>query len=252
MLHIENLTKIYNNDLISRITRKEKIKAVDNVSLEIQDGEIFGLLGPNGAGKTTIIKMVCGLLLPTSGDIKIDNISVTKKRQKTLSKIGVTLEGSRNVYYRLTVRENLWYFGILRHIPSGELNKRIDFLIDYFELKKKKNELAMRLSSGMKQKLNIAIALTADPQILLLDELGAGIDVHTIDMVEKLIVKVVKNFKKTAIITTHQLDIAERICRRVSIINEGRIVATDCIEGLRGQKKDLRSIFLDITKRGAT
>lgn len=224
----EKLTKEYIN-----IFKKKKLIAVTELDIECYRGEIFTLLGPNGAGKTTTIKMCCGLLTPTQGNIWIEGYNIlTKEKKQALKVMGVLLEGSRNIYGQLTVYENLIYFGRLKFMPSKLLRKQIDFLLEFFELIDKKDILAKTLSRGFQQKLAIAIALINDPQILFLDEPTVGLDVHT-TMAIKHKIKELAKLQKTIILTTHQMDIAEQLSDRVGIINHGKLVAFDNVKNLK-------------------
>src|SRR5690625_919904 len=157
----------------------EVVKAVDGVSFEVAKGEVLGLLGPNGAGKTTTIKMICGLIRPDSGRVSVLGIDNRHDRQKALRHISAVLEGNRNLYWRLTVRENMEYFAGNRGRSRRAVKGRIDDLLGSFDLKGKENELVNSLSRGMQQKLAIAVAMLADTEVLLLDEPTLGLGVET-------------------------------------------------------------------------
>ena len=182
-VEISNVSKVYK-------TKHESIQAVNNVSFSLREGTITSLLGPNGSGKTTLIKMICGLIIPDQGEIQIKGTSVTKQTKKACATVGCILEGERNIYYYLTVYDNLYYFGTLNFIPKKDLKLRIDSVLQLLELKDKKYELASNLSRGMQQKLALGITLIKDAEILLLDEPTLGLDVtstnHLLDTLKKL------------------------------------------------------------------
>lgn len=207
------------------------IQAVNDVSFTIHKGEIVGLLGPNGAGKTTTIKMICGLLVPDSGTIMINGLN-SEQRLATLEHISAVLEGNRNLYWRLTVRENLEYFAGNRGRSKKEIKLRVDKLLKQFSLEDKETELVNRLSRGMQQKLAIAVAMLADSEVILLDEPTLGLDVETSYEVRELLRAIVQEEKKTIIISTHDMDVVQDLCERTIIINNGTIVTDDRVDNL--------------------
>jgi len=227
ILRLEELRKEYKS-----FFGKKKTVAVDNIDLEIQPGEILGFLGPNGAGKTTTIKMICGLVNPTRGRVLIDGYDINKNRKKAIEKLGVVMEGSRNIYWRLSPYENLRYFGNIRGIRTKQIKTRIDELLHFFNLYERRNELTQKLSRGMQQKVAISIALLTSPLLLLLDEPVLGLDPHSSKELQERIVKIAKEEEKTIIIATHQMDVAQKVCDRIAIINKGKIVACDTIKNL--------------------
>lgn len=211
---------------------KEYITAVDDISFTVNKGEILGLLGPNGAGKTTTIKMICGLVRPDSGSILINGIDNQKKRLDAQEHISAVLEGNRNLYWRLTVRENLEYFAGNRGKSRKEVAAQIDELLVQFRLKDKENEMVNRLSRGMQQKLAIAVAMLAGSEVILLDEPTLGLDIETGYEVRELLRDIVRDQKKTIIITSHDMDVIQDLCERTVIINTGKVVTDDRVENL--------------------
>ncbi len=211
---------------------KEHIQAVSDVSFTVNKGEILGLLGPNGAGKTTTIKMICGLLIPDSGTITINGMNNREKRLGALKHISAVLEGNRNLYWRLTVRENLEYFAGNRGASRKEVANQIEDLLDSFNLKEKENELVNRLSRGMQQKLAIAVAMLANSDVILLDEPTLGLDVETGYEVRELLSRIVKDYNRTIIISSHDMNVIQDLCDRTVIINDGKIVVDDKVENL--------------------
>jgi len=222
IVEIRNLTKEFNG-----FFRKRPLVAVDNVNIDIQKGEILGLLGINGAGKTTILKMVCGLLKPTSGEIRISGLPLEKNRSKLLNDISAVLEGSRNSIWSMTVKQNLNYFGYLKNTRGRILMERGQELLNFFQLEHKKNEVVKNLSKGMKQKLAIVLALISDPDLILMDEPTLGLDVQTSKLVKQRIVQLARQDRKTVLLTSHQIGMVEEICDRVAIISKGKIIACE-------------------------
>lgn len=227
ILKLEGLRKEYKSFL-----RKNTIIAVDKIDLEVEQGEIVGFLGPNGAGKTTTIKMICGLVNSTKGRVIINGYDITRKREKAIEKIGVVLEGSRNIYWRLSPYENLRYFGNIRGMRTKQIKTKIDKLLHFFNLYERRNDLTQKLSRGMQQKVAISVALVTSPPLLLLDEPVLGLDPHSSKDLQEIIIKIAKEEGKTIIITTHQMDVAQKICDRIAIINKGKIVVCDTVRKL--------------------
>ncbi|MGV3465033.1 MAG: ABC transporter ATP-binding protein [Heyndrickxia sp.] len=211
---------------------KEIIEAVKGVSFKVKRGEVVGLLGPNGAGKTTTIKMMCGLLLPNEGTIKINGIDIGKQRLKALRHISTVLEGNRNLYWRLTVRENLEYFSGNRGLSKKAVAAQIDELLERLNLTHKANEMVNSLSRGMQQKVSIAVALLSDTEIIFLDEPTLGLDIETSYEVRKLLKDIAKEYNKTILLSSHDMPVVQEICERVIIINEGRIVTDERVNDL--------------------
>ncbi|RDW17578.1 ABC transporter ATP-binding protein [Oceanobacillus arenosus] len=227
IIEVQNLKKSYR-----KRKSKEYIHAVTDVSFKVNRGEIVGLLGPNGAGKTTTIKMICGLLIPDSGTITINGINNQEKRLKALRHISAVLEGNRNLYWRLTVRENLEYFAGNRGASKKEVTRQVDELLEKFRLQEKASELVNRLSRGMQQKLAIAVAMLADSDVILLDEPTLGLDVETSYEVRDLLRSIATDYNRTIIISSHDMDVIQDICERTVIINGGKIVTDDRVENL--------------------
>nr|WP_093857990.1 ABC transporter ATP-binding protein [Tenuibacillus multivorans] len=211
---------------------KELVQAVDGVSFDVYRGEILGLLGPNGAGKTTTIKSICGLLKPNGGAVYINGLDSSKNRLKALNDISAVLEGNRNLYWRLTVKENLEYFIGNRGVSRKQAQGKINELLDLFNLKSKENELVSSLSRGMQQKLAIAVALLADTEVLLLDEPTLGLDVETGYEVREMLKRIVKEQGKTIIISTHDMPVVQDLCERTVIINGGKVIADEKVDNL--------------------
>lgn len=227
IIEVKNLHKSY-----KKRRSKAYIQAVNDVSFVVKKGEILGLLGPNGAGKTTTIKMICGLLIPDSGSIKINGRDNRKHRLQSLEHISAVLEGNRNLYWRLTVRENLEYFAGNRGKSRKEIRSRVERLLTDFNLKSKENELVNRLSRGMQQKLAIAVAMLAESEVILLDEPTLGLDIETSYEVREILKDIVEDYGRTIIISSHDMDVIQEICDRTVIINQGKVVTDDSIDNL--------------------
>jgi ABC-2 type transport system ATP-binding protein len=214
-LQAHHLQKIYGRG-------KRRFTAVQDVSLQIQAGEILAFLGPNGAGKTTTIKMIGGLIRPDAGSVQISGLDPHRQPQ-ALKQVGAVLEGNRNLYWRLTPLENLEYFGSLRQVPRHLLKPRAQALLEQFSLAEKSQTPVQKLSRGMQQKLAIAVALVHQPKLLLLDEPTLGLDVEASQTVRQL-VKVIAASGCAILLTTHQLDVAEALADRVAVIRMGQII----------------------------
>ncbi len=226
MLCVKDLKKVYH--LGQRV-----IEALKGVSFEIHKGEIFGLLGPNGAGKTTTVKIVCGLIEPDAGEIVIDGLNLRSERVRCLAKIGAVLEGSRNIHWRLTPWENLMLFGARRELPGHVRERRAEKLLAFFDLQEKKDVLVGNLSRGMQQKVALACALIGDPQLLLLDEPTLGLDVRSAESLKQRIRQLADEEGKAILLTTHQMELAEELCDRVAIIDEGRLLLCKPVSSLK-------------------
>ncbi len=225
---VESLRKEYRHAFARS---KPPVVAVDRVDLTLERGEILGFLGPNGAGKTTTIKMMLGLVRQTSGKIEYKG---GLRGQEGVYRVGAVLEGSRNIYYRLTVFENLVYFAALRGFPPSPAKKRIGELLEFFDLTEKRNSAAQTLSRGMQQKLAFAVAMVHDPDILLLDEPTLGLDVSTARAIQGMLIELAHKRGKAILLTTHQMDLAQSVSDRVMIISKGKIIAEDTVENLTG------------------
>jgi ABC-2 type transport system ATP-binding protein len=216
ILDAQNLRKSYKQG-------GKTLEAVRGVSLTLDPGEVLAFLGPNGAGKTTTIKMIAGLLEPDAGEVQILGIN-PHRRPIALREVGAVLEGSRNLYWRLTPMENLVYFGVLRGLTRRRAKVRAAELLAQFELEHKRNAAVQTLSRGMQQKVAIAVALVHEPRLLLLDEPTLGLDVEATEAV-KLQIRAIAAAGRGVLLTTHQLEVAEALSDRVAIIRDGGLIA---------------------------
>jgi ABC-2 type transport system ATP-binding protein len=217
-IEIESLSKTYYK------RNKPTTKAVDNLNLSVPTGQVFGFLGANGAGKTSTIKMICGLVIPTKGRICVNGFDVAREHSMAMRQIGAVLEGTRNVYWRLTAWQNLIYFGHLKGCSGKELKNRAEQLLRELDLWERRNDSIRTFSRGMQQKVAIACALISDPSIILLDEPTLGLDIQASRTVKEWIAKLSREQGKTVVLTTHQLDMAQALCDRVAIIRKGYLL----------------------------
>lgn len=219
------------------------LKAVDGISLQVKQGEIFGLLGPNGAGKTTTIQMVCGLLKPDAGEIFIDGKRVRSGDFDMLRRVGVCTQNNI-LWEKLTCLEQLEFIGQMYHLPGKLSRQRANLLLDQLGLDEKRNQLASKLSGGMQRRLNLALALVHDPDLVVLDEPEAGLDPQSRVMVREYIHSLAR--KKTVLLTTHNMDEADRLSDRVAIIDHGKLLVVDTPEDLKRTVGEGDVIELDL------
>ena len=215
------------------------LKAVKDHSLDIRRGEIFGFLGPNGAGKTTTISMICGLLKQDAGEISIDGFSLESDYKKCKKWMGLCPQ-EIVIWESLTCLEQMEFTARLYDVPRSVARNRSLELLGLFGLEEKQNKLSKTLSGGMKRRLNIALALVHDPQIVILDEPQAGLDPQSRILVREYILSLAG--EKTVLLTTHDMDEANELCDRVAIINQGRLAAIDAPEQLRVATSSLHSV----------
>src|SRR3989338_2153267 len=231
---------------------KKTVHAVKGIDLKIEKNQVYGLLGPNGAGKTTTIFMLSTLLLPTSGSAKVLGFDVVKEKNKLRDKIGLCLGGSR-FYWDMKPAEILEYYGRLYGIKKEERKSRIKNLIDELDIGWYADRHFSHMSTGMRQKVAVAKSLINNPQVLFLDEPTAGLDVEVAVSVRKYILKLVKEREMTVILTSHHLNEVEEMCKKISVLNNGKIVSSGTIKQIREKMKfpDIIHLYLsDYSKLG--
>lgn len=217
-IEMSGLGKVYGHG-------KGAVAAVRPTTLSVPWGQVIGLLGPNGAGKTTIIKMIGGLIIPSSGTIQLGGYDVARQRSKAVRQIGAVLEGSRNVYWPLSAWENLMYFGRLKGLRSSEIKPRAQRLLTELGLWERRHQTVGSFSRGMQQKVAVSAALITDPPIILLDEPTLGLDVAAARTFKDWITRLARDEGKTILLTTHQLELAQELSDRIAVIKEGEIIA---------------------------
>lgn len=215
--------------------KTEYKEAVKEVNIKVDHGQIVGLLGVNGAGKTTTIKMLTTMIEPTEGSIMIDGLDVVKEPMKGKEKLNLITGGERNIYWRLTAKENLQYFGRLYGIPEKELSGRIDEILKIVNLDDVKNVAVEKYSKGMKQRLQIARGLINNPDYIFLDEPTLGLDILIARELRNYVKKLATEEKKGILLTTHYITEAEELCDYIYVINDGEIVTEGKAEDLKRQ-----------------
>ncbi len=231
MIQLENVSKLYHNTI-----------AIENLNLQIEAGEIVGIIGHNGAGKSTILKIVAGLVEPTSGSVRVLGRDIQKESIRVKQQMGYLPEESP-LYETMTARQYLLFFSDLYRLPRPQARQRIDYLLDSLDLAEK-DKLTGEFSKGMKRKTAIARTLLHDPQLLILDEPNSGLDPLTSFFILNYL-KALKREGKTIILSAHNLFHVETICDRVGIIKNGRLLIFDKMEKIRARlgKREYQVVF---------
>jgi len=224
-----------------------KNKVLRGISMEAASGEIFGLLGPNGAGKTTTLRIVCTLLAPDAGSVQVLGFDTMSAPEEVRRRVGV-VTADIGVYPRLSARENISYFAELSGVADGELEGRVDAVLNRLDMTSFANQRAESLSSGQKQKVAIARAIVHDPAVLMFDEPTSNLDVLASREIRNFMVES-RGRGKCVIFSTHVLHDAERLCDRVTILHEGSVVATGPTAEVRGAHRDLEDAFLELVEK---
>lgn len=240
MIRLNNVTKTY---------AKSQTKAVEDLSLEIKDGEIFGFLGPNGAGKSTTIKMITGILTPDCGTIEVDGVNMAEKPIAAKSLIGFVPD-NHETYETLKGIEYLNFIGAMYNVESAVLKSRIEEYAAMFQLTDALPSMISSYSHGMKQKLMVIAALIHEPKVWILDEPLTGLDPQSAFQLKQLMRKHA-DAGNTVFFSSHVIDVVEKVCDRIGIINHGKLVAVDTLENIRKDESvSLESLFLTITSDG--
>jgi sodium transport system ATP-binding protein len=221
-----------------------KNEVLRGISFAASSGEIFGLLGPNGAGKTTTLRVICTLLAPDAGSVEVLGFDTRTAPEEVRRRVGV-VTAEIGVYARLSARENIVYFAELSGVVDGELNPRVDAVIDRLDMGSFAKQRAESLSSGQKQKVAIARAIVHDPEILMFDEPTSNLDVLASREIRDFMVES-RGRGKCVIFSTHVLHDAERLCDRVTILHQGTVVASGTTADVRGSHRDLEDAFLEL------
>jgi ABC-2 type transport system ATP-binding protein len=243
-IEVEHLRRVYRAQIgIFKRSIKEVV-AVDDISFDVRQGELFGLLGPNGAGKTTTVKMLATLLIPSGGSARVDGFDVVKQANEVRKRIGFIFGGERGLYWRLSGEDNLRYFASLYGVEPEVSKKRIPYLLEMVGLKGRGNERVGGYSRGMKQRLHVARTLLHDPDILFLDEPTIGLDpVGARDF--RNVILDLQAHKKTILLTTHYMFEADALSDRIAIINKGSVIALDTPDGLKKHVSDLSVVEVE-------
>ena len=220
-IEVNSLTKKFGN-----------FRAVDNISVQVEEGEIFGFLGPNGAGKSTTMMILTTLLKPTSGNVFVGGYDVMLNAKKVREKIGY-VQQEISVDEFLTGRENLYLHARINQIPSNLIKSRIDDVLELVELGEKKDQAALTYSGGMRKRLDIANGLLSRPSVLFLDEPTVGLDIQTRRKIWGYIKKIRKDFGMTIFISTHYMEEADKLCDRIGIIDHGKIQVVDTPKSMK-------------------
>jgi sodium transport system ATP-binding protein len=237
MIHVENLTKSF------RDLRRGNVLAVDHISFEAHAGEVFGLLGPNGAGKTTTMRILCTVLRPTSGSVRLAGFDVVKQPGQVRQHIGF-LSANTAIYDRMTAWELVEYFAQLYGLEGERLRTRMEEVFDALRMNDFRDVLGAKMSTGMRQKVSIARATVHDPPILIFDEPTLGLDVlvarTVLDNIERL-----RALGKCVVYSTHIMREVEKLCDRVAIVSRGKIRAAGTLDQLRQEhgEEDLEELF---------
>ena len=240
------MIRLYN---VSKSYAKSQNLAVDSLSLEIKDGEIFGFLGPNGAGKSTTIKMITGILTPTSGTIEVDGINIADNPLAAKSRIGFVPD-NHEIYETLKGNEYLNFIGTMYGVDSNTLKARVEEYAQLFSMTDALPKMISSYSHGMKQKLLIIAALVHSPKVWVLDEPMTGLDPQSAFQLKQLMRKHA-DAGNTVFFSSHVIDVVEKVCDRIAIINHGKLVAVDTLENIRKENKEsLENLFLTITSDG--
>lgn len=231
-------TKRY-RELLTRPFSSEYIKVLEDVSLTIDQGEIFGLAGPNGAGKTTLLKIIGSIMLPTMGTVKIHGMDLAKNHYKAKQKIGFVFTAERSFFYRLSGKQNLEFFGVLNNLKNAELDAKINKTLEITGLAEFAGMEFMKYSAGMQQKLAIARALILEPELLILDEPTKSLDPIASAEFHDLIRNLSKDKGMTTIIASHNLHEIEELCGRVAVLNKGKLNSVGSPESIKAKFKYL-------------
>jgi ABC-2 type transport system ATP-binding protein len=236
LLQLNQLKKSYGNK-----------DAVRNLTLSVPTGEIFGLLGPNGAGKTTTFKMIVGLLHPSSGTVSVNGFDLQKDPMQAKSMLGFVPD-TPLLYEKLSAMEYLLFVADLYRVERDKASRRARELLKIFDLEDNADDLIDSFSHGMKQKTALAGALIHDPRLLILDEPTVGLDPKSARLIKDILHQQTRR-GVSVLISTHILEIAERMCDRIGIISQGELIAVGTVEELRGAQSDssLEDVFLELT-----
>lgn len=221
------------------------VKAVSDINFEIEQGECVGYLGPNGAGKSTTIKMLTGILVPSSGSISVNGITPYENRQENAKQIGAVFGQRTQLWWDLPAIESFYLLGKIYRVDPKRLQQNIDYFTEILNLSEFLNTPVRKLSLGKKMRCELTAALLHDPQILYLDEPTIGLDVVARDNIRKFLKDINEEKKVTILLTTHDLDDVESLCQRVMVIDHGKLIHDDSINSLKGKFGNYKLLEID-------
>ena len=237
MIKVKNLVKEFRNDT-------DVLRAIDDVSFEVNKGEVFGIIGLSGAGKSTLVRCLNRLEEPTSGTIEIDGVCINDLDKKSLLEarrsIGMIFQNF-NLFNQSTVYENIAYPLEIIGMDKKEIEETVEEMLDFVDLKDKKNSYPSEISGGQKQRVAIARALATKPKILLSDESTSALDPANTEQILNLLKSSVERYNMTIIMITHQMEVAKSICDRIAVMEDGRIIETDTVENIFKSPKTERT-----------
>ena len=244
-IELHDVRRVFRTSTGTLRRHTKEVLALDGLSLEVAEGELFGILGPNGAGKTTTIKVLTTLLIPTSGSASVLGLDVVRDAKEVRRKIGFVFGGERGLYYRLSGRDNLRYFAELYAVQPNEINSRVDELLELVNLRDRADERVEGYSRGMKQRLHLARTLLHRPRVLFLDEPTIGLDPIGARELRRIVSQLHES-GATIILTTHYLFEADELCDRIAVIDKGRAVALGTPADLKANVSDLSVVELEV------
>jgi ABC-2 type transport system ATP-binding protein len=236
---------------VGRRRARRRIVAVSDVDLQIEPGEAVGFLGPNGAGKSTTIKMLTGILVPTAGRLRVCDLDPTRQRRELARRLGVVFGQRSQLWWDLPLRESFDLLGAIHRVPGPEHRARLERCVDVLELGPFLDVAVRQLSLGQRMRGEVTAALLHGPQLLVLDEPTVGLDLVSKERLRTFLQEVNVVDGMTILLTTHDLPDVERLCRRVVVIDHGRVVADDAIDALRARSGGAREVVVELAEPAA-
>lgn len=257
VIEVKNLTKVFKTnkkykgkEWFKHLFKREKIvkEAVDGITFSVEEGEALAFIGPNGAGKSTTIKMLTGILYPTSGTVKVLGLDPSKQRVKLSYQIGTVFGQKEQLWVHLSAMDNFLFFGAIYDIPKKELEERIDSLAKIFEIEEFINQPVKNLSLGQRMKCEMVASLLHNPKMLFFDEPTIGLDPIAKETLRNLIKKMNRELGITILFTSHDVGDIEEVCKRVIIINNGKIMLDDSMRNLKYHHLNKKIVEVNLKK----